>query len=139
MKHSLPDRLTSKWLVFMPLLLAAVVVISAAGYWLIEDQPFLTGLYITLITISTVGSREVSDMSPAGHWWTAGVIIIGVGTTAATFSMSVAALTEGTLRKIIGRRHVEHAIKRLSGHTVVWASGGWARWSRATSAKPGKT
>ncbi|NQU74762.1 MAG: potassium channel protein [Planctomycetes bacterium] len=117
-----PSQLT-RWLLIFLLLLAAVVVISTSGYCLIERQSLFESLYITVITISTVGSREIPNISPAGQLWTIAVIIFGVGTAMATFSLSVAALTEGTIRKALGRRQVQRAIKQLTGHVIVCGFG----------------
>ena len=114
-------------MIVLPILLALVVGLSTAGYCLIEQQSVFDGLYMTVVTISTVGSHEIPGMSPAGRWWTLGVIVLGVGTAAATFSLSVAALTEGTLRKALGRRQLQRAIERLQGHTVVCGFGRMGR------------
>ena len=113
----------TRWLVVFPLLLVTVVGVSTAGYCLIEGQSPAEGLYMTVINISTVGAYTIADMTPAGRWWTVIVIVFGVGTAAATFSLSVAALTEGTLRKVLGRRQLQHTIERLTGHTIVCGFG----------------
>jgi len=123
MSQSLPNNWPSKWLVILPLGLLLVIVVSTLGYRLIEHQSLLAGLYITVITISTVGSREIPNMSPMGQWWTIGVIVLGVGTAAATFSAVVAALTEGTLRRMLGRRQMHRAMEQLRGHTIVCGFG----------------
>ncbi len=123
MPQNLPNNWPSRWLVALSLTLLLVVAVSTLGYRLIEHQSLLDGLYITVITISTVGSREIPNMSPMGQWWTIGVVVFGVGTAAATFSAMVAALTEGTLRRMLGRRQLQRAIEQLSGHTIVCGYG----------------
>jgi len=115
-------RLT-RWVMILPIVLVAVIVISTTGYCFIEGLSLPDALYMTILKITTVGSREVPDMTLAGQWWSIGVIIVGVGTAAATFSVSVAALTEGALHKVFGRRHVQRAIQNLNGHTILCGLG----------------
>jgi len=117
----------NRWLWVFPLVLIGVVIVGTAGYCLIEGQTLVDGLYMTLITISTVGFNDIPDMSVMGRWWTMGVIVLGVGSATATFTLAVAVLTGGTLREILGRRQVERAIEKLRGHTLVCGHGRMGR------------
>ncbi len=118
---------TDPRLVVAPLLLLALAAVSTAGYCWLEQLSLREGLYMTVITLSTVGFREVKDLSPAGQWWTIVVIVLGVGTAAASFSFLVAAITGGQLRRVLGRRQVQRAIDGLTGHTVVCGYGRMGR------------
>src|SRR5208282_6934963 len=67
-------------------LIAAMTVIGAAGYMLIEHWPLLDAFYMSVITISTVGFGEVKPLSPAGRLFTIGLIVTGVGSAIYLFS-----------------------------------------------------
>jgi voltage-gated potassium channel len=104
-------------------ILAATTVLGTIGYVLIEGAPFLDALFMTVITISTVGFREVFDLSVAGQVLTVAVIIVGVGAglyTAAT------ALELGLERFIGGereRRRMGKEISSLEGHVILCGFG----------------
>ena len=65
------------------LAVVSVFTVGTAGYMVIEaDQTptILQAAYMTAITVSTVGFKEVWQLSTAGQLWTIGVIIFGIGT-----------------------------------------------------------
>lgn len=59
--------------------LLAVLAIGVFGYMTIEGWPFLDALYMTVITVSTVGYAEVHGLSTAGRVFTIVLIVGGVG------------------------------------------------------------
>lgn len=58
-----------------------ILVTGTAGYMIIEDWRFLDALYMTIITISTVGYREVNQIGDIGRVFTIFLVLIGVGFT----------------------------------------------------------
>jgi hypothetical protein len=56
-----------------------ILVTGTAGYMIIEDWRFLDALYMTIITISTVGYREVNQVGDIGRLFTIFLVVIGVG------------------------------------------------------------
>src|SRR3954447_9909632 len=66
------------------LLLAAVTIIGTLGYVLLMGWSLLDALYMTVITVGTIGYVEVHDLSndPAGRVWTILLIISGVASLA---------------------------------------------------------
>ena len=60
-----------------------LVIISLAGivgYRILEGWSFIDSVYMLVTTLSTVGFREVHELSSAGRILTMGIIISGVGT-----------------------------------------------------------
>jgi voltage-gated potassium channel len=68
------------WLVAA--LLCMVVLIGTAGYQFFEDWGFLDSLYMTVITVTTIGLGEVHPLNPVGRWFTIFISFAGVGTVA---------------------------------------------------------
>lgn len=61
-------------------LIFLVIVVGTGGFMIIEDWGFFDALYMTIITLSTVGFREIGPLSTAGQLWTILIIILGIGT-----------------------------------------------------------
>lgn len=100
-----------------------VVAGGTIGFHLLAGSSWLESFYLTIVMVSTVGSREAPALGPATEWLTLGVVILGVGLSGATFSVAVAALTGGTVERALGRRKVQRAIQQLSGHVIVCGFG----------------
>ncbi len=102
---------------------AAVYLIGVAGFKIFggPEVSLLDCVYMTAITISTIGYGEVVDMShnPAGRIFTIGFIILSLGTIAFAVSSITAFIVEGELKNILGRRRMEKDIAKLKDHYVV--------------------
>ena len=106
--------------------LAVLVVLTGAGtvgYMLIEGMSLIDAVYMSVITISTVGFGEVKSLSPAGRLFTIGLIITGVGTALYLFAVVAEMLIEGTLREYLGKTAMKHTIHQLEGHVIVCGYG----------------
>lgn len=110
--------------------LLGVIAAGTAGY-LALGLGFEDALYQTVITVTTVGFREVRDFDSADRAFTMVLIVVGVGTVLYTFSLLLETLVEGHLRDLVGRRRVEKDLARSSGHTIVC---GWGRVGRSVAA-----
>lgn len=106
-------------------ILVAVVVVGTVGFMAVEHASLLESLYMVVITISTVGFREVVSLSEPGRLLTMGLIVVGVG----TLFFTAAAVMEMAVENISERRRgqVERKIEHLSGHTIIC---GWGRVGR---------
>lgn len=112
------------------LALVAVIVLGTIGYVALGFT-VLEALYQTVTTVTTVGFREVRPLTPAGELFTIGLILVGVGTALYTFGVLLEALVEGHLRAHLGRRRMDRAIGRMTGHVIVC---GWGRVGAASVA-----
>src|SRR3712207_9354318 len=79
-------------------------------------RSFTEALYMTVITLTTVGYREVRTLDTTGQLWTIALLITGVGTLFYAAVSSVALVVAGTIRGYFGRRRMEAAISKLNGH-----------------------
>ena len=72
------------------ILLLGVIAGGTAGYMIIEGWTPWEALYMTVISVTTVGYREIHPMSRAGEFFTMVVLTVGVATVLYTFSFFMA-------------------------------------------------
>lgn len=90
---------------------------------LLSRTSLLDALYMTVITVSTVGFKEVNSLSDAGRIFTILVILFGAGTIAYTIGSLAQSMVEGQLLWILGRRKLEKKIDKLQGHYIICGYG----------------
>ncbi len=104
------------------LVLIIVVLAGAEGYyWLGLD--FLDSIFMSVITITTLGMRDVDNLGKAGEIWTIIVASLGFTVAAFTFSFLLAMITSGELQRVFGRRQLENKIRRMKNHYIVCGYG----------------
>jgi len=103
--------------------LAMIIAFGTFGYAMIEDWQTFDALYMTIITLATVGFREVHELSPEGKIFTIVLIISGTGIIAYTLSSLIQFTLEGQLRKILGRKKLESRISKLRNHYIICGYG----------------
>jgi len=100
---------------------------GTCGYMLLEGWSLLDSLYMTVITLATVGYGEVHPVGPGGRTFTIVLIILGVGLFLYVIGNLVQFLVEGRIRQILGRRKVDREIGRLRDHYLVCGYGRMGR------------
>src|SRR5947207_8859973 len=111
--------------------LAGIALLTAGGafgFAMIEGMSAIDALYMSIITISTVGFAEVKPLSPEGRIFTMALIVTGVGTAFYLFAVVAELLIEGGLRDFLGRAAMQRQIEQLENHVVVC---GFGRFGRA--------
>jgi voltage-gated potassium channel len=78
---------------------------------------------MTLITITTVGYREVKELTPAGKIFTIFVILIGTGTAAYTLVNVTEYALSGYILNLIGRTRMNRKLSSLNNHYIVCGFG----------------
>jgi voltage-gated potassium channel len=109
----------------LPVILLVTIIISfgTIGYMLIEGWGLLDSLYMTVITLSTVGFKEVGDLSTSGRLFTIILIIGGVGTVLYALGKGARFILEGELQEAFGRRILEKKVKGLKDHYIICGFG----------------
>ncbi len=93
------------------------------GYMFIEGWSFMDALYMTVITIATVGYGEVQPVSTQGRLFTVVLILLGVGYFLYVAGGIIQFLVEGRIRLVMGRRKLDTQINKLSGHFIICGYG----------------
>ncbi len=108
-------------------LVLLIIVLGTLGYRMIEGWNFLDSLYMTVITVTTVGYGEVHRLSPKGTVFTILLIVGGVGTALYAFTEGARFILEGEIQEIFGRKKLEKKIKDLIGHYILCGYGKMGR------------
>jgi voltage-gated potassium channel len=104
-------------------LFASVCVIGTIGYVIIEGWPVWDAFYMAMITVTTVGYREVHVMSRAGEAWTVVLLLAGVATLFYTASTLMALVVEGGLHTHLTRLRFNRMLDALSNHFIICGYG----------------
>jgi voltage-gated potassium channel len=100
-------------------LVGLVLVLGTVGYTLIEGWRLADSLYMTVITVATVGFREVQPLSAGGRAFRIVLILTGAGAILFSFGTFIDFLVEGHLRGILEGRRMNREIQSLKGHHIV--------------------
>ena len=92
--------------------MAAMIVLlvgGTIGFMILESMSSLDALYMTVITLSTVGFGEVKPLHPFGRGFVIILILMGMGVMAYMASVIGQIVIHGQLSKLLGRRKMEKA------------------------------
>jgi voltage-gated potassium channel len=107
--------------------LIGIMLMGSTGYYFIFEgkSSFLDCLYMTVISLTTVGYGEVLGITgnPRAQIFTMLLITFGMGIILYSISTLTAMLIEGELTGMLRRRKMENKIKALSGHYIVCGGG----------------
>ena len=108
-----------------PVVLAAVALLAVGvgGYHVLEGMSFLDALYMTVITISTVGYMEIEPLGPAGRSFTIFVIVAGAGVAAYFLGVASQFFLDGEWRAELERRWRVKMLKQVRDHVIVCGYG----------------
>jgi voltage-gated potassium channel len=104
-------------------LVVFIVSFGTIGYMVVEGWNFQDSLYMTVTTLTTVGYREVRELTSVGRWFTIILIIGGVGTMLYALSTGAKVLLEGEIQEVLGRRRLEKKMKELRDHYIICGYG----------------
>ncbi|MCX7846685.1 MAG: potassium channel protein [bacterium] len=122
--HALPShRHVARRFLGSLAILAAVIAAGTTGYILIEGWPFTDALYMTVITVTTVGFREARTLSPAGQLYTIAVVLCGVGAAAYALSSLAAMLASGELSRLVRGHQMAHELGSMTDHIILCGCG----------------
>lgn len=104
-------------------ILVVLPVIGTAGYMLLEGWSFIDALYMTIITLTTVGFREVRELDTSGRIFTMFLIVSGVGAIFYGLVSLFQFVIEGELGTLWGVRRMKSQIERLRDNYILCGFG----------------
>ncbi|HHI87763.1 MAG TPA: potassium channel protein [Candidatus Cloacimonetes bacterium] len=126
MKGYVASKLLKKFLIAGSALLI-IIFGSTAVYWFIagDNYSMMDCLYMTIVTISTIGYAEIIDLSGNnfGRIFTMIIAFTGIGILTYVLSTITAFTVEGELKATFRRRKMEKKIERLKNHYIVCGVG----------------
>lgn len=112
----------------LPFILILIIVsFGVTGYMVLEGWHFLDALYMTVITLTTVGYREIHPLSVQGTVFTIVLIVGGVGSVLYLLSIGAQVILEGELHSVFGRKRLEKKIRLLKDHYIICGFGRMGR------------
>ena len=122
-------------------LLAFVLIIigGTVGYIVLLGAPFLDALYMTVISVTTVGFSEVVPLNAVGRVLTMTVIVTGVGSLTLATLTAIEFIIEGHLQELLGRRRMSKQLGELNDHTIVCGFGRVGREAAESLRREGRS
>lgn len=108
-----------KKLILTILAIILLISIGTTGYMFIEDLSFLNSLYMTVITLSSVGYSEVAPLSPYGKIFTIFVILSGITIFLYLLGIVTTIILEGVFINYIKGVKMKKLINNLENHTII--------------------
>ena len=108
---------------FSLFILTSIILVGIAGFMVIEDFPFVDALYMTVITVTTVGFKEVHALGDSGKLFTTFLILTSFGTFAYAISVITRAVMSGEFRDIYKDNKVTKELNKLKGHVIICGYG----------------
>lgn len=105
------------------LALASIVLIGTLWYWKIEKWSFSDSVYMTVITLSTVGFSEVRPLEERGRLFTVALILMGLLTIGYIVNRFTEALIQGYFQEGFKLRQEKSLIESLDQHYIVCGFG----------------
>lgn len=105
------------------LMLGLIIIVGVVGFKLIEGYNFLDALYMTVITMATVGFKEVHELSDGGKIFTIFLIISSFGIFAYSVSNIAIFAVENIFGDFLKKNKIKRMIQKLENHTIVCGFG----------------
>ncbi len=109
------------WTIF--LVMSSLLTVGTMGYRVLEGWSWHDALFMTVITLSTVGYGEVRPLSISGELFTVALILLGVGGVAYTFSSLADYLIAGELNGMLRKQRMARMIHKLRNHYIICGYG----------------
>ncbi|MDR3566757.1 MAG: potassium channel protein [Syntrophobacteraceae bacterium] len=101
----------------------ALLAFGVAGYMLLEHFTFLEALYMTVITLSTVGFTEVRPLDSIGRIFTMVLILMGAGFIAFSLAYFSQIVLDGDVLEAYRRRKLTKKLAQMENHYIICGCG----------------
>lgn len=100
-----------------------LVALGSVGFHVIEGWGLLEAVYVTVMTLTTVGYGDFAPQSRTGMIFTVLLVSFGVGTMLYTVGLVAQTMVEGRLLNLMGRGRMEKTIEKMSNHYILCGCG----------------
>jgi voltage-gated potassium channel len=107
--------------------LAVLVAVGVGGYVLLDGLSFGDAIYLTVVTLTTIGYGDVVPHTTAARVFTMALILVGIGNVFYLASVGAEMVIEGHLRDVLGRNAMQRRINELRDHVIVCGYGRFGR------------
>ena len=104
-------------------LVVFVMLSGILGYMWLQDYSLLDAIFMTVITVATVGYREVQELDATGKIFTSLLIVFSIGTFAYAISVITRYVLEGEFQLYFKHYRVNKEIQKLANHVIVCGYG----------------
>jgi voltage-gated potassium channel len=120
LRHRLRSRAQ---LVYSLAALAGVAALGTVGFSLIEGWPLADSLYMTVMTVTTVGYGPPKELSPLGRDFATFFMVVGVGTAGYLLSTAVQSVVRSEILAAYGERRRAREMSKIKDHFVICGAG----------------
>jgi voltage-gated potassium channel len=108
------------WMLTVP---AGLIVVGTLGYYWLESYSLFDSLYLTVITLTTIGYGDVTPKTRAGRWFTIFLALGGIFTLFYVAAEVIRLVVSGEMQTVLGRRRMEQSLAELKNHLIVCGFG----------------
>jgi voltage-gated potassium channel len=104
-------------------ILIVFIILGSLGYVWVEQWNFFDSLWMTVITLTTVGYSEVRPLTQAGRVYSMVLMLSGIGILFYIITGLAKIIVEGEVRHALGKRKLQRHIQKLHGHYIICGFG----------------
>jgi voltage-gated potassium channel len=105
------------------IVIALILITGVVGYMLIEGLSLLDSIWLTVITLATIGYGDIYARTDGGRIFTVLLIAFGIGTVAYGLQATASLLLSPAVREIRQRRSIDRTVRRLRDHYILCGVG----------------
>lgn len=112
-----------KKVILFILLFFGIILTGIIGYRILLGTSYIDSLYMTVITITTVGFREVAPLTDGAKIFSIILIFMGIAIIGYGFTSIITIIFEGNLKEVLRRKKMSEKIKNLNNHYIICGGG----------------
>jgi voltage-gated potassium channel len=112
------------WMLAVP---AGLIVVGTLGYYWLESYSLFDSLYLTVITLTTIGYGDVTPKTTPGRVFTIFLALGGIFTLFYVAAEVIRLVISGEVQDVLGRRRMEQNLAELKNHLIVCGFGRMGR------------